>query len=112
MRLFLRLNADVNERLRVLLRYQGDLSQYIDQALTETDLDSVGLVPARPGKRTPGLTAVVSPRANSALRSKARDRGCSITVLANSALRAWLDTARRSSSDLGGPETAEVGDVF
>ena len=94
MRLFLRLNADVNERLRALLRYQGELSRYIDEALTETDLDSVGLVPSRPGKSTPGLTAVVSPRANSALRSVAQQRGCSITVLANSALHDWLNTTR------------------
>lgn len=95
MRLFLRLNADVNERLRALLRYQGELSRYIDEALTETDLDSVGLVPSRPGKSTPGLTAVVSTRANSALRSVAQRRGCSITVLANSALQAWLNTPSR-----------------
>ena len=92
MRLFLRLNADVNERLRALLRYQGELSRYIDEALTQTDSDAVELVPARPGKSTPGLTAVISTRANSALRSIARQRGCSITVLANSALHAWLET--------------------
>ncbi len=95
MRLFLRLNADLNERLRALLRYQGELSRYIDEALTETDLDSVGLVPSRPGKRTPGLTAVVSTRANSTLRSVAQQRGCSITVLANSALQVWLNTPSR-----------------
>ena len=91
MRLFLRLNADVNERLRAVLRYQGELSQYIDEALTETDLDTVYLVPARPGKATPGLTAVVSAQANSMLRSVAQRRGCSITVLANSALQNWLE---------------------
>jgi hypothetical protein len=77
-RLFLRLNADVNERLRALLRYQGELSRYIDEALTETDLDSVGLVPCRPGKSTPGLTAVVSIRANSALRSVAQSAGAQL----------------------------------
>lgn len=94
MRLFLRLNADVNERLRALLRYQGELSRYIDEALTKSDLDSVGLVPSRPGKATPGLTAVVSTRANTVLRSVAQQRRCSITVLANSALDAWLNTLR------------------
>jgi hypothetical protein len=31
-RLFLRLTADANERLRALTRYHGDLSQYIDEA--------------------------------------------------------------------------------
>jgi hypothetical protein len=37
-RLFLRLNADVNERLRSRMRYQGELSRYIEEALTATDL--------------------------------------------------------------------------
>ena len=51
MRLFLRLNADVNERVRALMRYQGELSRYIDEALTRTDLGSVDLIPARPGEK-------------------------------------------------------------
>ncbi len=90
MRLFLRLNADVNERLRAMLRYQGELSRCIDDALTAADLNRVQLIPARPGKRTPGLTAVISTRANSMLRAVAEQRRCSITVLANSALESWL----------------------
>lgn len=90
MRLFLRLNADVNERLRAMVRYQGELSRYIDEALTSTDLGQVDLIPCRPGKSTPGLTAVISAGANSSLRVVARQRGCSITVLANSALYSWL----------------------
>ena len=90
MRLFLRLNADVNERLREKTRYQGDLSRCIDEALTDTDLSQLQLVPARPGKSTPGLTAVISMGADAQLRSTARERGCSITVLANSALHRWL----------------------
>jgi hypothetical protein len=89
-RLFLRLNEDVNERLRALMRYQGELSRFIDEALTRTDLSSIELIPARPGKSTPGLTAVISARANTSLRATAQQRGCSITALANSALCAWL----------------------
>jgi len=89
-RLFLRLTADVNERLRSRLRYQGELSRYIDEALTAADLGQVDLIPACPGKSTPGLTAVISARANMSLRSAARGRRCSITVLANSALHSWL----------------------
>jgi hypothetical protein len=89
-RLFLRLNADVNERLRAQTRYQGDLSRSIDEALIGTDLNQVELVPAKPGRRTPGITAVISARANALLRSVAKQRACSITVLANSALRSWL----------------------
>jgi hypothetical protein len=53
-RLFLTLNADVNEHLRARMRYHGELSRYIDEALTATDLGQVDLIPPRPGKRTPG----------------------------------------------------------
>jgi hypothetical protein len=85
-RLFLRLNADVNERLRAMLRYQGELSRCIDDALTLADLHNIQLIPARADKATPGLTAVVSMRANSRLHVVAEERGCSLMVLANSAL--------------------------
>ncbi len=34
MRLFLKLSSDVNERLRAFMRYQGELSRHIDEALT------------------------------------------------------------------------------
>jgi hypothetical protein len=101
-RLFLRLNPDVNERLRALMRYQGELSRYIDEALTGIDLGEIELIPARPGKSTPGLTAVISARANSLLRSVARQRGCSITVLANSALHRWLRILAKANTDSEG----------
>lgn len=42
-RLFLRLNPDVNERLRAATRYQGDLSEYIAEALVSVDLSRVAL---------------------------------------------------------------------
>jgi hypothetical protein len=88
--LFLRLNADVNDRLRAQTRYQGDLSRSIDEALTRADLNQIELVPAKAGKSTPGLTAVISTRANALLRAAAKQRRCSINSLANSALRSWL----------------------
>jgi hypothetical protein len=48
--LFLRLNADVNERLQALMRYQGELSRHIDEALTLTDVRHLHLIPARPAR--------------------------------------------------------------
>lgn len=45
MRLFLRLTAEVNNRLRMLMRYHGELSEYIDQALMSLDLRNIDLVP-------------------------------------------------------------------
>lgn len=91
MRLFLRLTSDVNDRLRVLMRYRGDLSWCVDAALTSTDLVTVDLDPVMPGKKAPALTAVISGRANARIRSAAKQRGCTVTTLANSALRKWLE---------------------
>ena len=90
MRLFLRLTTDVNERLRKLMRYHGELSRYIDDALTNTNLVTVDLLPIVDSRDVPGMTAVISGRANASLRAAARQRGCSITTLANSAIHYWL----------------------
>jgi hypothetical protein len=90
-RLFLRLADDANERLRALTRYHGDLSQYIDEALTSTDLRTLVVSSAKATKDSPGITAVISGDANMNLRAAARERGCSITALANSALHKWLE---------------------
>ncbi len=89
-RLFLRLTAEVNSRLRMLMRYHGELSEYIDQALLSFDLRNVELIPVAVGRRTRGMTAVISGAANTRLRSAARRRGCTVTELANSALHKWL----------------------
>lgn len=93
-RLFLRLTADVNDRLRALMRYHGELSRYIDDALTSLDLASVELMPVTVGKRTRGITAIVSGSANTRVRAAAKQRGCTVTALANSALDKWLGGRR------------------
>ena len=67
-RLFLRLNAEANERLRALTRYHGDLSRYIDEALRSADLKTLVVEELRTARDVPGLTAVVSRDANAALR--------------------------------------------
>ena len=43
MRLFLRLTSDVNERVRIMMRRRGDLSQYVDAAAPSMDLATVEL---------------------------------------------------------------------
>lgn len=89
MKLFLRLTADVNERLRRLLRYRGDLSRFVEEALTALDLTSVDLLPA-PARHTRGTTAVIRQQTSARLGTVAQVRGCSTNRLANSALHAWL----------------------
>ena len=89
MRLFLRLTTEVNDRLRTMMRHHSELSRYIDEALTAADLEAVELLSGDSG-RSRGITAVISHSANDRLRSAAKQRGCTITVLANSALKEWL----------------------
>jgi hypothetical protein len=89
-RLFLRLTSDINNRLRVLMRHRGDLSRCVDAALNSTDLRAVELDSVMPGRTAPALTAIISGKANARVRSAAKLRGCTVTMLANSALRRWL----------------------
>ena len=91
MRLFLRLTAEVSTRLRTLMRYHGEISEYIDQALMLSDLRKIDLIPAVVGRRTRGIAAVISITANGKLRSAAKRRRCTVTELANSALHKWLE---------------------
>jgi hypothetical protein len=63
-RLFLRLGPDLNERLRAATRYQGDLSEYITEALVSVDLSTVVLVVPKVSRTDPGVTAVISAIAN------------------------------------------------
>lgn len=72
------------------MRYRGDLSRQIDEALTSTDLATVELTTTPPGRSAHALTAMVSPRADGRLRAAAKQRGCTVTMLANSALNRWL----------------------
>jgi hypothetical protein len=85
-RVFLRLSPDVNERLRAAIRYQGDLSEYITDALVSVDLRTVALQVQKVSRDDPSLTA-----ANGALRAASRDRRCSITALVNTAIKLWLE---------------------
>ena len=89
MRLFLRLTSEVNDRLRTMMRYRGELSRHVDEALTSTDLGSIDLLSDGEG-RSRGITADISHSANARLRFAAKQRGCTVTALANSAIKDWL----------------------
>lgn len=93
-KLFLRLATDVNEKLRRLLRYRGDLSLLVEEALTKVDLKQVALVHLTAFGRVRGTTATVDAGTRERLSAAAKDRGCSVNTLANSTLSAWLSAAR------------------
>ncbi len=90
MKLFIRLTSEINDRLRSLLRYRGDLSRFIEEALTATDLYEVALLPPSTPHGTKGTTASTSERVGARLKAAANYRGCSANSLLNSALAAWL----------------------
>ena len=92
MKLFLRLTGDVNVRLRVLLRYRGDLSRLVEEALSKTNLMEVELGRFETIIGARGTTAMVSVLEGSTLKSAAMARGCSTNALANSAISNWLST--------------------
>lgn len=89
-KLFLRLSADVNERLRSALRYRGDLSRLVESALSKSDLSRVELVRADAKWETRGTTASINSRTGLRLAQVAMLRRCSINLLANSAIAQWL----------------------
>ena len=51
-KLFLRLATEINEGLRSLLRYRDDLSRLVEQALVNTDLARVILLPTTGNRQT------------------------------------------------------------
>lgn len=90
MKLFIRLTSEINDRLRGLLRYRGDLSRFIEDALTTTDLYKVALLSPTYASEAKGTTASAGKRARARLKAAAKYRRCSENTLANSAIAAWL----------------------
>lgn len=90
MKLFIRLTSEINDGLRTLMRYRGDLSRLIEDALTTTDLYKVALLSPTSSSEAKGTTASTGERAGARLKAAATYRRCSANTLANSAIAAWL----------------------
>ena len=89
-KLFIRLTSEINDHLRSLLRYRGDLSRFIEEALKPTDLYKVALLAPRGSPNLRGTTASTDRRVSASLKSAAIRPRCSANWLANSAIAAWL----------------------
>ncbi len=83
-----RLIEPVNEALRTLIRYRGDLSKMALQALDSIDLKSVPLV--SPENMTRDTTISMPPALHDKLKTLAGDRESSMNILVNTALAHWL----------------------
>jgi hypothetical protein len=88
-KLAIRLTEGVNEALRTLIRYRGDLSAMAIEALESTDLAKVALV----SKEEPMVrdTTISLPRPlHRKLQKIAKDRGSSMNIVVNTGLAYWL----------------------
>ena len=72
------------------MRYHGELSRFIDEALTSLDLLSIELKNGVLSKGSRAITAIVSRSADERVRAAAQRRRCTVTAIANSALDKWL----------------------
>lgn len=88
-KLAVRLNEGINEALRALIRYRGDLSTMALEALESVDLTRAALVSAE--ERMVRDTTISMPRTlHKKLKKIAEDRDTSMNILVNTALAHWL----------------------
>lgn len=88
-KLAIRLNEGINEALRSLIRYRGDLSTMALEAINTVDLTRAVLVSAE--DRMVRDTTITMPRIlHKKLKKIADDRDSSMNILVNTALAHWL----------------------
>jgi hypothetical protein len=88
-KLAIRLNEAVNDALRGLIRYRGDLSAMAIDALTSVDLESAGLVSSE--EQMVRDTTITLPKTlHRKIKKVAEDRGKSMNIMVSSALAHWL----------------------
>ncbi len=89
LKLAIRLNEAINDALRGLIRYRGDLSSMAIDALTTVDLEKAGLVSVE--EKMVRDTTITIPRAlHKKLKKISTDRETSMNILVNTALAHWL----------------------
>lgn len=97
-KLAIRLNQGINEALRILIRYRGDLSTMALEALDTTDLTRARLVSVE--EKMVRDTTITMPRLlHRKLKKIAESRDSSMNILVNTALAHWL--ARKGALQLG-----------
>lgn len=88
-KLAIRLNENVNEALRSMIRYRGDLSNMAVEALSSVDMDRVALVSVEE-KMVRDTTISMTRGLHKKLKKIADDRGTSMNILVNTGLAHWL----------------------
>jgi hypothetical protein len=97
-KLAIRLNEGINEALRTLIRYRGDLSAMALEALESVDLTRADLVSVQ--ERMVRDTTITMPRVlHTKLKKIADNRLSSMNIMVNTALAHWL--AKKGALRLG-----------
>ena len=84
----IKLDEGVNDALRTLIRYRGDLSAMAVEALETVDLSSVALISAERMVRDTTISMPV--RLHKGIKKLADERGTSMNIAVNTALAHWL----------------------
>jgi hypothetical protein len=87
-KLAVRLDAGINDALRSLIRYRGDLAKMAVEALETVDLSTVALVNPETMARDTTISMPVS--LHKKLQKLADQRGTSMNIAVNTALAHWL----------------------
>ena len=88
-KLAVRLNEGVNDALRALIRYRGDLSKMAHEALTTVDLTTADLVSVDE-PMVADTTISMTRTLHKKLKKVAEDRDSSMNIVVNSGLAHWL----------------------
>jgi predicted CopG family antitoxin len=88
-KLAIRMNETINDVLRTMIRYRGDLSNMANEALNAVDLSEVKMISIEE-KMVRDTTITIPRTLHKKLKKLADDRDSSMNVLVNTALAHWL----------------------
>lgn len=88
-KLAIRLNETINDVLRTMIRYRGDLSNMANEALNAVNLSEVKMISIEE-KMVRDTTITIPRTLHKKLKKLADDRDSSMNVLVNTALAHWL----------------------
>ncbi len=88
-KLAIRMNETINDVLRTMIRYRGDLSNMASDALEAVDLSAVKMISIEE-KMVRDTTITIPRTLHKKLKKLADERNSSMNVLVNTALAHWL----------------------
>jgi hypothetical protein len=93
-KLVIRLLPLIDEHLLSVMRYRGDLSAMIMEAINSVDLKSVRLVVLISDTRLTSTTIALPPSIHERLKTPANTRWTTMNIMVNTAVAHWLAAKR------------------